>query len=172
MGGADSRLRLPALSLEYQFFTPLKAILKFNIWQNGQDMAVVSQKSGETITIDIVKLRKAVMSFRVADGYTPKSKLASTEAIIQIMQMISQSPILQQSYGIMLPAIVDHLAQLMGVRGLSEYAPAQQSVEQPGQAAPSKTDFVNNIRKQDLIEQQLALREQANELRGTELANK
>ena len=46
-------------------------------------------KNGETITIDIVKLRKAVMSFRVADGYTPKSKLASTESIIQIMQMIS-----------------------------------------------------------------------------------
>ena len=172
MGGADSRLRLPALSLEYQFFTPLKAILKFNIWQNGQDMAVVSQKNGETITIDIVKLRKAVMSFRVADGYTPKSKLASTESIIQIMQMISQSPILQQSYGVMLPAIVDHLAQLMGVRGLSEYVPTQQPAGQPGQTVTSKTDFVNNIQKQDLMEQQLALREQANELRGAELANR
>ena len=28
MGGADSRLRLPALSLEYQLFSPLKEILK------------------------------------------------------------------------------------------------------------------------------------------------
>ena len=72
----------------------------------------------------------------------------------------------------MLPAIVDHLAQLMGVRGLSEYVPTQQPAEQPGQTAPSKTDFVNSIQKQDLMEQELALREQANELRGAELANR
>ena len=171
MGGADSRLRLPALSLEYQFFVPLKEILKFNIWQYGQDVLVVSQKTGEVVNVDITKLRQSVLSFRVADGYTPKSKLASTDAIVQIMQMISQSPVLQQQYGMMLPGIVDHLAQLMGVRGLNEYIPQTQA---PQAGAPQATgpDFVTGMQKRDLTQQELALREQANQLRQQEIQNR
>lgn len=123
MGGSDSRLRLPALALEYQFFQPLKAILKLNIFQYGQDAELVSQKSGKNIKIDIAELRKQVLSFRVADGYTPKSKLASTDAIAQGMQMLAQSQPLQMAYGAMLPGMFSHLMQLMGVRGLEEYTP-------------------------------------------------
>jgi hypothetical protein len=174
MGGADARLRLPALSLEYQFFVPLKEILKFNIWQYGQDVAVVSQKTGDVLTVDITKLRKSVLSFRVADGYTPKSKIAGTDSIIQIMQMISQSPILQQQYGTMLPGIVDHLAQLLGIRGLNEYLPQQQPTipAQEMQASGTGADFISGMQKRDLTQQELALREQANQLRGQELAQR
>lgn len=134
MSGADGRLRLPALTLEYQVFQPMKNILKLNIFQYGGDAELVSQKSGKTVKIDINALRQTVLAFRVADGYTPKSKLASTDAIGQSMMMISQSPILQQAYGNMLPAMFAHLASLQGIKGLEEYTPQQPPVT-PGQQA-------------------------------------
>lgn len=130
MGGADSRLRLPALALEYQFFVPLKEILKFNIFQHGGDATVVSQTTGREISIVIADLRAKVLKFRLADGYTPKSKMASADIIMQLMQLIMQAPALQQSYGASLPAMVAHLAQLGGVRGLEEYNPPPQQQQQ------------------------------------------
>ncbi len=131
MGGSDARLRLPALVLEHQFFNPLKNILKLNVFQYGEDAILVSQKSGKDVTVNINELRTKVLAFRVADGYTPKSKLAGTETINAAIQMISQSEILQQAYGPMLPGMFSHLMQLQGIRGLEEYTP-----QAPALAAP------------------------------------
>lgn len=146
MGGADARLRLPALTLEAQVFTPLKEILKLNIFQYGSDAHTVSQRSGKEFYVKIEELRNLVLSFRVADGYTPKSKLAGTDAIMQLMQLIGQSPVLQQSYGPMLPGMFSHLAQLMGIRGLEEYTPSQQqSVQNQQQAMAMQAQAQNGI---------------------------
>lgn len=130
MAGADARLRLPALVLEFQVFMPLKEILKLNIFQYGEDAVVISQKNGEVYEIDVEKLKKQVLAFRMADGYTPKSKLAGTDSLLQLMNMLTQSPQLQQSYGAALPQMFAHLAQLLGVRGLEEYTPNQQLAQQ------------------------------------------
>lgn len=131
MTGSDNRLRLPALCLEHQIFAPLKSILALNIFQYGDNSVVVSQKTGEIVTIDLAELRKQVLSFRIADGITPKSKLASTDAISGILTLISTSELLQQAYGSYLPAMVAHLAQLQGVRGLEEYDPRYQQSTAP-----------------------------------------
>lgn len=135
MGGSDNRLRLPALALEIQVFSPMKSIMVLNIFQYGENAAVVSQKTGEVVNVDIAQLRTAALSFRIADGYTPKSKLASTEAIAQGMTMVGNSQVLQQAYGAMLPGMFAHLMSLMGVRGLEEYDPrnAQQLEGQPAE---------------------------------------
>jgi len=157
MGNSDARLRLPALSLEFQFFTPLKEILKYNILQNQQsNLQTVSQRTGETLSMNPADIRKTALAFQVADGYTPKSKLASTEAIIQIMQFISQSPILQQTMGMMLPQIVAHLAQLMGVKGLDEYMP-QKPTQMPPPGNEGKMDILRQ-EDQDLRQQALDIR--------------
>jgi hypothetical protein len=126
MGVSDSRLRLPALTLEFQVFMPLKEILKLNIFQYGENAIVISQKDGSEKEIDIEQLKTKVLTFRVADGYTPKSKLASTDSIVTLMQILGQSQVLQTQLGPMLPNMFAHLAQLMGVRGLQEYVPQQQ----------------------------------------------
>jgi hypothetical protein len=139
MGGADSRLRLPALTLENQVFMPLKEVLKLNIYQYGQDAITVSQRSGKEYSVKIAEIREQVLAFRVADGYTPKSKLAGTDALMAGMQMIGQSEALQVAYGAMLPGIFSHLMQLMGVRGLEEYVPQPQQVQQNQQAATAPT---------------------------------
>ena len=140
MGGADARLRLPALTLEFQVFMPLKEILKLNIYQYGENSDVISQKDGNTKSIDIEKLKTKVLAFKVADGYTPKSKLAGTESIMQLMQILGQSQVLQQRLGDMLPGMFVHLAQLMGVKGLNEYAPPPEKQQQ-------------NLREQNMLNQ-------------------
>lgn len=132
MGGSDNRLRLPALCLEHQVFVPLKAILALNIFQYGDDTEVVSQKTGDVITIKLDELRRHTLSFRIADGYTPKSKLAATDMLTQGLQIIMQSPVLQQQYGVMLPSMFAHMMALGGVKGLEEYNPNTQQ-----QAAPA-----------------------------------
>lgn len=140
MGSSDGRTRLQALTLEHQVFVPMREFMKLNIFQYGENVDVMSQKTGEVVKVDIDALRKTVLSFRIADGFTPKSKLASTDAIAAGMNMISTSPILQQAYGTSLPSIFAHLMSLQGVRGLEEYNPqlqAQQQQQQvPGQMQP------------------------------------
>ena len=129
MGGSDARLRLPALILEHQVFQRFKYMSVLNIFQYGDDAILISQQTGKEVEINIAELRQKVLSFRVADGYTPKSKLASTDALVSVIQLIGTSPILQQSYGAQLPNIVAHLAQLMGIRGMNEYIPQQPQIQ-------------------------------------------
>ena len=127
MGNSDNRLRLSALLLEHQVFMPLKMSLKLNVFQYGDNVIVVSQKTGEVIEVDIAELRKHTMSFQIADGYSPKSKLASAEMLQMGFQLIQGSEMLQQAYGQHLPAMFAHMMQLGGVRGLDEYSPELQA---------------------------------------------
>lgn len=130
--GSENRLRLPALALEFQVFQPMKSIMTLNIMQFGEDAEIVSQKTGDVVKVDIARLRAAALSFRVADGFTPKSKMASTEMLNNGLQIIGNSPILQQSYGAYLPAMFSHLMSLGGVRGLEEYDPQYAARQEQG----------------------------------------
>lgn len=129
MGGSDGRMRLPALTLEHQVFVPLKSMLALNILQYGEDGQVVSYITGNSIDYKISELRKAALSFKVADGYTPKSKIASTEVLLAGMNLIMNSPILQQQFGPSLPTMFLHFMSLSGVKGMEQYDPSYQ--EQP-----------------------------------------
>lgn len=124
MANANSRTRLPVISMEFQIFVPLKLTLLMNIFQYGEDAIVVSQSTGQEIEVNIAELRKHVMAFRLADGHTPKAKMASTEMLMSGMNLIMNSPMLQQAYGPQLAEMFAHMMQLGGVRGLKEYATA------------------------------------------------
>jgi hypothetical protein len=123
MGGSEGRMRLPALTIEYQFFSPLRSILALNIFQYGEDGVITSQTSGRSLEIKVEELRKANLSFKMADGYTPKAKLASTDAISTGIQMIQNNPILQQQLGPSLVPMFLHFMSLMGVKGMDQYDP-------------------------------------------------
>ncbi len=135
MSGADTRLRLPALMTEMQIFVPIKNQLKLNIFQHGVQGIYQNKSTGAAYEVDAKKmkeLRDAVMSFRIADGFTPKSKQASTAFLNELVMLISNSPLLQQQMGPMLPMMIGHLAQLGGVRGLDQYIPQQPAAPQQG----------------------------------------
>lgn len=133
MAASDYRLRLPAILYEAQVFAPLKQMLALNIFQYGANVKLVSQRTGEIEDINIDELRKEVLSFRVADGYTPKARLANTDLLMSGMNLIMNAPLLQQAYGNMLPNMFAHMMSLGGVRDLDLYAP---KVEQQA-AAPA-----------------------------------
>lgn len=123
MGNADGRLRLLALAMEYQIFYPLKQIMKLNIFQYGKNVSVYSHAKGESIDVDIGSLRQKVLNFKLADGYTPRARLASTESVKLLMDMINQSAVLQERLGGALPLMFMHFAQLVGVKGFDKYIP-------------------------------------------------
>lgn len=122
MGNAENRMRLPALVLEYRAFMKVKEQLKLNILQFGEGTTVISPRNGRPLEVDIAELQQTQLQFEMADGYTPKSKMASTDYLMTIIQLITTSPMLQQAFGMQLPAMIAHLAQLGGVRGLDQYA--------------------------------------------------
>lgn len=126
MAGSDNRLRLSPMALEYQVMMPLKEQLKLNIFQHGPKGIFQDVKKGETVEItdaDMSALRKTVLYFKVADGFVPISKIAATNVIKEGFVLIGNSPMLQQSYGPMLPKMFAHLMSLQGVMGLDEYTP-------------------------------------------------
>lgn len=124
MGASENRMRLGALVLEYRLFNKLKEQLKLNILQFGDNTQVISPRNGVPLQVNIEELKKQQLQFELADGYTPKSKKASTDFLTALMQMIMNSPILQQLYGQQLPGMIAHVAQLGGVRGFDQYAQA------------------------------------------------
>lgn len=128
MGSADNRLRLPALNIEFQSFIPLKEQIKFNLFMYGEQGIYTSSKKGDVYNItaeDYAQMQAKALDFRIADGYTPKSKLASTDFLTMLMQAITNGPILQANpqFAQYAPGMITHLAQLGGVRNFDEYAP-------------------------------------------------
>lgn len=122
MSNSENRLRLPTLILEHRCLAKIKAVLKHNLLLRGEDTEVISPRTGRPIAFDIQQLQELNLQFEVGDGNSPKGKLASTDFLMGIMQMITQSAPLQQTYGSQLPGILAHIAQLGGVRGFDLYA--------------------------------------------------
>lgn len=122
MTNSDNRQRLPALVVEHRMMAPIKATLKLNILMYGEDTEVISPRTNEPIEVSIEKLQQKNLQFEVADGYTPKSKIANTDFLMAGMNMVAQSAPLQQTFGAQLPAMFAHIMTLGGVRGFDQYA--------------------------------------------------
>jgi len=146
MGSADNRLRLPALNMEFQSFIPIKEMIKFNIFMNGEAGTFTNYSGGDALEVtseDIQQMQAKSLTFRIADGFTPKSKMASTDFLATGIQMLSTSQVLQAYYGGHLPSMFAHMMQLGGVRGLDEYSPdvataeANQQATQQAQGVPN-----------------------------------
>lgn len=138
MAFTNNRLRLPTITTEYQIMVPLKEQIKWNIFQYREGGVFQHYASGETTEIGAAEfeaMQKKILSFKVGDGYTPTSKLASTELLTAGLQMVSTSPILQQYYGQSLPGMFAHMMSLGGVHDLDQYSPENTKiapVSQPG----------------------------------------
>lgn len=100
MGSASSRDAMCSILLEDQFFTPIKHILKSNILQYQGGVTLFNKEAQAEVTIDPVKLREAIMEFKVADGQTPTSKLIAADTLQVAMQVIGSSPQIGGQYNI------------------------------------------------------------------------
>jgi len=117
--GADLRSRMIALMMEMQIFMPLRDTIKLNIITNKDKITALSFNTGELHTVQSSDFIDTVIEFKIADGFTPKSKLADTQQLQLAFQTLQQVPGLAQGYN--MPDLFAHLMSLIGVKNLAQY---------------------------------------------------
>lgn len=100
MSHANGRDQMTSILLEAQLMTPLKEILKTNILQYQGGTSYYNREKNTLVEIDPVKLRNAILSFKVSDGLTPTDKLINTDIMMVAMQTIASSPQIGSAYNI------------------------------------------------------------------------
>jgi len=100
MSNANGRDMLASILLESQVFTPLKLILKTNILQFQSGTAIYNREREQTVNIDPVALRKAVLEFKVSDGLIPTDKIMNADTLSVALQTIGNSPQIAAGYNI------------------------------------------------------------------------
>ena len=124
MGNANGRDQMTAMLIEAQVFTPLKFILKSNILQYQTQELILDRVTGQALEIDPVKLRKAVMEFKVSDGLVPSDKLLSADAWTTALQVVGSSQQISAGYN-----VAPMFSYLMKTQG-ADLTPFEKSPEQ------------------------------------------
>lgn len=101
MGGTTNRTRTRALLLEYQFFQPMKEVIKLNALQYQAPAEFTDQRTGARVQVDPSKLRKAALDFKMSDGLLPSSKLLSGEILDKVTQYAMAVPAIAAEYDVM-----------------------------------------------------------------------
>jgi hypothetical protein len=125
MGNANGRDQMISMLLEAQVFTPLKEILKTNILQYQGGVSLYNRQTEQSVDIDPVQLRKAVLEFKISDGLTPTDKLINADTLQVAMQMIGSSPLLSQNYNV--APLFSYLMKTQGAR-IAEFEKSPQQV--------------------------------------------
>jgi len=126
---SSGREQTVSLLYEYQVFMPLKHILKLNILQyQGQD-EIYNRDIQKAIEIDPIKLRKAVLEFKISDGLLPSDKIMSTDEYIVALQVLGSSPQIAAGYN--MAPMFSYLMKIKGAK-ISEFekSPEQLAYEQ------------------------------------------
>jgi len=100
MNNSNGRDENIAIMLEAQVFTPAKEMLKLNILQYQGPASVYYREKARSVEVDPVKLRQAVIEFKVTDGKNPASKQINGDAFQTALQTIGSSPQIGAGYNI------------------------------------------------------------------------
>lgn len=124
MAHANGRDQMVSMLYEAQIFTPLKTILKTNILQYQGGVSLFNREQQKVVQIDPVKLRKAILEFKVSDGLTPTDKLINADAFQVSLQVLGSSPAIAQGYN-----VAPMFSYLMKTQG-ADLRPFEKSQEQ------------------------------------------
>lgn len=129
MQNANGRDQLSSILLESQVFTPMKLILKLNTLQYQGGTTIYNREKDVEIEVDPVKLRKAVLNFKISDGLTPASKLISGDSLGMALQVLGSSPQIASGYNV--AQLFSYLMKTQGAK-ITEFekSPEQQAYEQ------------------------------------------
>lgn len=100
MGNANGRDQTLALTLEGNFFKPIKAIVRSNILQYQGGTTLFNRDSERTVVVDPVALRKANLAFKISDGLEPSSKLINGDTLGSAVQLFTQNRELGAEYNV------------------------------------------------------------------------
>lgn len=151
MGNANGRDQSTSMLLEAQLFTPLKEIIKLNNLQYQGGTSIYNREEGRVIEVDPIKLRKAILAFKMSDGLLPTDKLINADTLRNAISAISTSPQLGAGYNI--AAAFSYLMKTQGV----DLKPFEKSAEQLTyeQAVSSWQQTVLEALKQGASKEQL-----------------
>jgi hypothetical protein len=100
MGNANGRDQTLALTLEGNFFRPIKMIVKSNILQYQGGTTLYNRDSERMVTVDPVMLRKANLTLKVSDGLEPSSKLINGEVLASATQFLAANQQIGAEYNV------------------------------------------------------------------------
>jgi hypothetical protein len=126
MANSNSRQQLAAISLEQQFFTPVKEIVKSNTLQFQAAGKFLNRDQKAIVDVDPVELRKAILEFKMTDGLLPADKMLNAEVLTVFMQTAQAIPGVAAEYDVM--GMFLYWAKLRGAYWLEDFKrnPAQQ----------------------------------------------
>ena len=124
MGNANGRDQSTSMLYEAQLFTPMKEMMKLNILQFQGGTSIYNREVGRLVEIDPIKLRKAVLAFKMSDGLLPTDKLVNADTLRQAVQSLASSPQLGAGYN-----LSSAFSYMMKTQGL-DLKPFEKSAEQ------------------------------------------
>jgi len=125
MGNANGRDQTLALTLEGNFFQPIKAILRSNILQYQGGTSLYNRDSERTVIIDPVALRKANLTMKISDGLEPSSKLINADTLGSAVQLFTQNQQLGADYNV--ADMATYAFEMAGLK-LSQFKKSPQQV--------------------------------------------
>lgn len=129
IGNSELRSMLIAWTMEDLVFAPLKEQLKFNILRFATDQEILSERLERVVQIDPATIRRSIVEFQLADGLTPKNKLANTDAYVAFLNLFSTVPQLAAQYD--MGRLAAYLASLLGAIHIDRFR-----LDAPGTGVP------------------------------------
>lgn len=109
---ANGRDQLISMSIESSLMRRLKMVIKANILQFQGGVKLLNRELDQVVDVDPLKLRQAMIVFKVSDGLNPSSKIVDGDSLAVAMQVIGSSPAIGAGYN-----IAPMFSYLMKMRG-------------------------------------------------------
>jgi hypothetical protein len=138
MHNSNTRPRMFAISLEDQFFAPIKEIVKMNITQYQPAKTVYNHQTKEEVSINPQDLRKAAIDFKLSDGQTPTEKLLNSELMTNVAQIGMAIPQVAAQYDIV--GMLIHQWKQNGAWWLEDYKRTPEEMAQYMQMTAQTAD--------------------------------
>lgn len=150
MSNSNSRQQLCALTIEHQFMTPVKEIVKANTLQYQQPGSILNREQRAVVDVDPVALRQAMLEFKLTDGQLPAEKMLNSNLLTVFLQTAQALPAVGTEYDVL--GMFIYWAKLQGAYWLEDFkrSPEQQqqflqtlqqtsAAQQPPQAPTAPT---------------------------------
>lgn len=124
MARANGRDQMVSILYEYQVFMPIKHIIKSNILQYQGGVSLFNRNEQQVVEVDPIKLRTAILEFKVSDGLIPSDKIINSDAFGMAFQILGSSPQMAQSFN--MGDLVSYLLKTQG----ADVSPFQKSPQQ------------------------------------------
>jgi len=101
MGNQEARPQLVSLTIEHQFMTPAKEVIKGNILLYQNKDTYLNRENRTEVEVDPVKFREQILEFKLTDGLLPASKLINSELMTVFIQYAQALPVVMTEYDVL-----------------------------------------------------------------------